>query len=241
MKPIAAFSLFLPVAFAAATATCFADELPPEATPPPVSATASWGAGLSFGDPVGLLLTPAAYSQFWKFRGAFGGTRLETTNGCARAFMIDLSGNTGENIADGGSLRFKGSATFTGTSDGALSVDWEIVADRDAELPEAMVETRIPLGRVAGGFRIDGRAVSIPPSVPSQPHLFRGKVSYIEMLGADGAPWLRIDFPDTAQILVQDNRPWGNPVATVRLFFAQKSVKAGMKYPLSARFSVPGH
>ena len=241
MKPSAAFPLFLSVAFAAATATCFADEVSQEPTSPIVSATASWGAGLSFGDPVSLLLTPAAYSQFWKFRGAFGGTRLETTNGCARTFMIDLSGNTGENIADGGALRFNGRATFTGTSDGALSVDWEIVADRDADLPEAMVETRIPLGRVAGGFRVDDRAVSIPPSVPSQPHLFRGKVSYIEALGADGAPWLRIDFPDTAQILVQDNRPWGNPVATVRLFFAQKSVKAGMKYPLSARFSVPGH
>ena len=241
MKPTAAFPLFLSAAFTVATATCSADEVPQEPTPPIVSATASWGAGLSFGNPVGLLLTPAAYSQYWKFRGAFGGTRLEATNGCARAFMIDLSGNTGENIADGGALRFNGRATFAGTSDGALSVDWEIVADRDADLPEAMVETRIPLGRVAGGFRVDDRAVSIPPSVPSQPHLFRGKVSYIEALGADGAPWLRIDFPDTAQILVQDNRPWGNPVATVRLFFAQKSVKAGMKYPLSARFSVPGH
>ena len=240
MKPTAAFSLLLFTAFAAATATCSADEIPQGATLSPVSATAAWGAGLSLGDPVGLLLTPAAYSQYWKFRGAFGGTRLEAANGCARAFMIDLSGNTGENIADGGALRFHGKATFASTSDGALSVNWEIVADRDADLPEAMVETRIPLGRVAGGFRVDDRAISIPPSVPSQPHLFRGAVSHLEALGADGAPWLRIDFPDTAQILVQDNRPWGNPVATVRLFFAQKSVKSGMKYPLHARFSVPG-
>ncbi len=227
--------------FAAMAAFCHADEPPTGTNPPPVSATASWGAGLSIAQPVGLLFTPAAYSPNWKFRGAFGGTRLATTNGCSRAFMIDLSGNTGENIADGGSLRFNGLATFAGTSDGALSVDWEIVADRDAELPEAMVEAKIPIGRVAGGFRIDDRIVQIPPSVPSQPHLFRGPVSFIEVLDADGAPWLRIDLPDTAKILVQDNRPWGNPVISLRLFFVQKAVEKGVGYPLRARFSVPDH
>ena len=94
--------------FAAMAAFCHADEPPTGTNPPPVSATASWGAGLSIAQPVGLLFTPAAYSPNWKFRGAFGGTRLATTNGCSRAFMIDLSGNTGENIADGGSLRFCG-------------------------------------------------------------------------------------------------------------------------------------
>ena len=201
-----------------------------------VSATSTWGCGLSLGEPAAIVLSPAAYTLAWKFRGASGGARLDDG---ARAFTIDLGANSGENVA-AGALRLDGRANFAATDDGALAADWTVVADRSANLPEVMVESRFALGRVSGGFRVDGRHIAIPSSQPQSPHLFRGSVSNIEMLGADGEPWLRIDFPDTAQILVQDNRAWGNSVATLRLFFAQKSVEAGRSYPLRARFSVPG-
>ena len=229
--------ILLFIAFAATAATCPADAAPPDV--PTVPASSSWGAGLNLGDPVGVLFTPAAYAPNWKFRGASGGARLENETAGSRGFTIDMSGFSGENIA-AGTLRFDGRATFAGTDDGALAVDWQVVPDHDANLPEVMVEARIPLGRVAGGFRVDGEAVPIPDAVPRQPHLFRGAVSRVETLGADGEPWLQIDLPDTAQILVQDNRAWGGTVATLRLFFAQKSVEAGKTYPLRVRFSVPG-
>ena len=203
--------------------------------PDPVVATATWGAGLGLGGPADILFTPAAYTPAWKFRGAKGGARVEG----ARAFSIELSGNTGENIA-AGAVTFKGRAAFAGTDDGALDADWSVVPDRDATLPEVMVETRIPLGRVAGGFLADGRPVPIEPTVPTNAHLFRGSVSRVDLLGAEGRPWLRIDFPSATPILLQDNRAWGGTVATLRMFFAQKSVVAGRTYPVHARFSVPG-
>ena len=201
-----------------------------------VSATSTWGAGLSIAAPASIVFNPAAYSPAWKFHGGAGGARVD---GGARAFTIELAASGGENIAEG-ALRFDGRASFAVTDDGVLDVEWTVVPDRNAELPEVMVESRIPLGRVPGGFRVDGRDIPIEASVPRNPHLFRGAVSRVEPLGADGEPWLRIDLPDTAQILVQDNRAWGSTVATLRLFFAQKSVEAGRSYSVRARISVPG-
>ena len=201
-----------------------------------VPATATWGAGLSIAAPASIVFNPAAYSPAWKFRGAAGGARID---GGARAFTIDLAASNGENVAEG-ALRFDGRASFAMADDGALAVEWTVVPDRDAELPEVMIESRIPLGRVPDGFRVDGRDIPIEASVPQNPHLFRGAVSRVEPLGADGEPWLRVDLPDTAEILVQDNRAWGGSVATLRLFFARKSVEAGRPYSVRARFSVPG-
>ena len=213
-----------------------APEVEPVAT---IDAGAAWGAGLSLGKPADILFSPGAYTSSMKYRAAFGGARLDVAEGVSRAFAIDLSGNGGENIADG-DLQFAGRATFAGTDDGALAVEWNIVPDRSGELAELMVESRIPLGRVSGGFRADGRAIPIPSATPSQPILFQDTVAHVEMLGADGKSWLQIDFPDNAEIIVRDNRAQNLSVATLRLLLARDSVEAGKTYTLRTRFSVPG-
>ncbi|MBP5542972.1 MAG: hypothetical protein ILM98_02765 [Kiritimatiellae bacterium] len=228
-----AFSLVL----AAAIAACLA--IPAQAAAP-VSATPVWGTALSLGAPIETFFRLGAYSPAWKFRGAAGGAHIEGDPSGARAFTIDMSGAGGENIA-AGAARLDGRATFSLTDDGALDCAWQVVPDRDAELNEIMLEARLSLGSVAGGFRADDRIVGIPSSVPDKPHLFRGPVSCVELLGADGAPWLSIEFPDKASILVQDNRPWGNSIATLRLFLAQGPVERGKTYSIRALFRVPGH
>ena len=101
-----------------------------------VSATPTWGAGLSIAAPASIVFNPAAYSAAWKFRGAAGGARVD---GGARAFTIELAASGGENIAEG-ALRFDGRASFAVADDGALDVEWTVVPDRNAELPEVMVE-----------------------------------------------------------------------------------------------------
>ena len=227
------FSLVL----AAAIAACLA--IPAQAAAP-VSATPVWGTALSLGAPIETFFRLGAYSPAWKFRGAAGGAHIEGDPSGARAFTIDMSGAGGENIA-AGAARLDGRATFSLTDDGALDCAWQVVPDRDAELNEIMLEARLSLGSVAGGFRADDRIVGIPPSVPDKPHLFRGPVSCVELLGADGAPWLSIEFPDKACILVQDNRPWGNSIATLRLFLAQGPVEKGKPYSIRALFRIPGH
>ena len=40
-----------------------------------------------------------------------------------------------------------------------------------------MLETRIAIGRVSGGFRVDDTVIPVPESVAGKPHLFRGEVS----------------------------------------------------------------
>ena len=213
-------------------------------TPAPVSAavvaTPSWGAALSLSAPVELNFGVGAYTQAWKRRNAGGGAKIEGDPDGARAFVIDLDNGGGENVASGSALRFDGRAVFRQAADGAVEAEWTAVPDRDAALPEVMVETKIPLSRVAGGFLADGREVAIPDSTPESPHLFRGPVSRLEARGADGKALFAVDFPDTAEILVQDNREWGNPVATLRFFLAEKSVTTGKPCRLRARFSAPG-
>ena len=213
-------------------------------TPAPVSAavvaTPSWGAALSLSAPVELTFLVGAYTQAWKRRNAGGGAKIEGDPDGARAFVIDLDNSGGENVASGSAPRFDGRAVFRQAADGAVEAEWTVAPDRDALLPEVMVETKIPLSRVAGGFLADGREVAIPDSPPESPHLFRGEVSRLEARGADGKALFAADFPDTAEILVQDNREWGNSVATLRFFIARRAVTAGWPYRRRARFSVPG-
>lgn len=40
-----------------------------------------------------------------------------------------------------------------------------------------MLETRIAIGRVSGGFRVDDTVIPVPESVAGKPHLFQGEVS----------------------------------------------------------------
>ena len=206
----------------------------------PLSATPVWGSAVSFSPPVDLLFRLGAYTPAWKFRGAAGGASLDGAASGARSFAIDMSGNTGDNVA-AGALRLDGRATFRATPDGALDAKWVMTPDRDGVLSEAMLETRIAIGRVAGGFLIDDKALPVPESVAAKPHLFRGEVSRLAALGADGVPWMEISFPERQRILVQDNRSWGSSVITLRLFFAERSVQAGAEYPVHAVFRFPGH
>ena len=216
---------------------------PEAAVPPPaapLSATPVWGSAVSFSPPVDLLFRLGAYTPAWKFRGAAGGASLDGDASGARSFAIDMSGNTGDNVA-AGALRLDGRATFRATPDGALDAKWTMTPDRDGAFSEAMLETRIAIGRVAGGFLIDDKALPVPESVAAKPHLFRGEVSRLAALGADGVPWMEISFPERQRILVQDNRSWGSSVITLRLFFAERSVQAGAEYPVHAVFRFPGH
>ena len=215
-----------------------ADSSPPSGEP--VSATPVWGSALSFSPPADLLFRLGAYTPAWKFRGGAGGSRIDGDPDGTRAFSIDMAGKGGENVA-AGALRFDGRATFRATGDGAVEGRWSVVPDRDGDVAEVMLETRFPVGRVAGGFLADGRAVPVPQSVAKQPHLFRGAVSRLAVLGADGNPWMEIEFPETQRVLVQDNRSWGSAVVTLRIFFAENSVKAGVAYPVHAVFRFPGH
>ena len=210
------------------------------ASPATLAAAPVWGAALSFSPPADLMFRMGAYTPAWKFRGGAGGSRIDGDPDGARAFAIDMAGKGGENVA-AGALRFDGRATFRATGDGAVEGRWSVVPDRDGEVAEVMLEARIPVGRVTGGFLVDGRAVAVPPSVAEQPHLFRGPVSRLAVLGADGDPWMEIEFPETQRVLVQDNRSWGSAVVTLRLFFAEKSVKSGVAYPVHAVFRFPGH
>ena len=205
-----------------------------------LTATPVWGSALSFSPPVDLLFRLGAYTPAWKFRGAAGGASLDGDVSGTRSFAIDMSGNTGDNIA-AGALRLDGRATFRASPDGDLDVKWVITPDRDGVLSEAMLETRIAIGRVSGGFLVDDTALPVPESVAGKPHLFRGEVSRLAALGADGVPWMEITFPENQRILVQDNRSWGSSVITLRLFFAEGSVQTGVEYPLHAVFRFPGH
>lgn len=231
MKTNPTFPFFLSAALCmlscAATAT--------EATLAPV-----WGTSLSISDPIDTFFRVGAYTEGWKFRGAAGGARVGGDSSGQRIFSIDMGGSGGANVA-AGALRFDGSATFSETSDGGVRAEWKIVPDRDGFVQEAMAEARIPIRKVAGGFIVDGRHVPIPETTPEKPHLFRGLVSRVEALGQDGSPWLRIDLPESARILIQDNRCWGSSVvATLRLFFVIGKVEAGREYRLSAEFRAPG-
>ena len=86
--------------FASTIATCPAGPMSTGGEPvATIDASAVWGAGFSLGAPADVLFSPAAYTTSLGLRTAFGGTRLECTEGVARAFAIDLSGNGGENIA----------------------------------------------------------------------------------------------------------------------------------------------
>ena len=162
---------------------------PPPAAPTTVAsmpataltATPVWGSALSFSPPVDLLFRLGAYTPAWKFRGAAGGASLDGDASGARSFAIDMSGNTGDNIA-AGALRLDGRATFRASPDGDLDAKWVITPDRDGVLSEAMLETRIAIGRATGGFLLDGKALPVPESVAGKPHLFRGEVSRL----ADG-------------------------------------------------------
>ena len=214
----------------------------PAVSPPDAMLTATpvWGSALSFSPPVDLLFRLGAYTSAWKFRGAAGGASLGGDASGTRSFAIDMSGNAGDNVA-AGALRLDGRATFRATPDGALDAKWTLTPDRDGVLSEAMLETRIAIGRVAGGFFLDGTALPVPESVAAKPHLFRGVVARLAALGADGVPWMEISFPEGQRILVQDNRSWGSSVITLRLFFAERSVKAGVECPVHAVFRFPGH
>ena len=200
-----------------------------------VTATPVWGTALSFSAPTDLFFRLGAYTSAWKFRGAFGGARADG----GRTFAIDMDTNGGDNIAVS-ALRFDGRATFSATADGGVAADWAVVPDRDGELSEVMLEARIPLGRLPNGIRVDGKTISFPESMPEKPHLYRGPASLVETLGPDGKPWFAVELPDSAQILVQDNRSWGSAVATLRLFFVQGKVEVGKTYALRATFRLPG-
>ena len=66
--------------------------------PSPVVATPSWGAALSLSAPVELNFLVGAYTQAWKRRNASGGAKIEGDSDGARAFVIELEANDGENI-----------------------------------------------------------------------------------------------------------------------------------------------
>ena len=226
--------------FASTIATCPAGPMSTGGEPvATIDASAVWGAGFSLGAPADVLFSPAAYTTSLGLRTAFGGTRLECTEGVARAFAIDLSGNGGENIAEG-DVQFAGRAKFAASDDGAIAAEWEIVPDRSGKLAGLAVESRIPIVRLLCGLRADGRDITIPSATPAEPILFQGAVSRVEALGTDGKPWLQLDFPAVAPVLVRDLRTAGASVVSLRLLLTRDSVEAGKTYVQRARISIPG-
>ena len=218
-----------------------ADSAPPAPSLPPIEAAATLGGGVSIADPAGMQFSPGVYSRAWKLHRATGGARIGD-DPAARAFAIELSEHVGENVA-AGAVRFDGRCLLSpGVEDeNALDVAWSIVPDGDAAIAEAAMESRFGLERFPGGFLMDGALVQIPQNPPSDIHLFRGAVSRIDALDADGNPAFSVSFRERTGVLLQDNRGLGGSSATLRFFFAKGGVKAGRTYSIGASFHVPGH
>ena len=137
----------------------------------------------------------------------------------------------------------RGSAAFSEAPGGGVRAEWNAAADSDARVGEFFVSANFPVADFGGGRAVlDGgaRDVALPAGMADEPHLFRGKVSALSLFGRDGAERLAVAFDAPSEILLQDNRKWGNETFTLRLFAGCGStLRAGERAALAATFRTP--
>ena len=136
----------------------------------------------------------------------------------------------------------RGSAAFSETP-GGVRAEWDAAADSDVRVGEFFVAANFPVSDFGGGRAVldDGVPdVALPSGMADEPHLFRGKVSALSLFGRDGAERLAVAFDAPSEILLQDNRKWGNETFTLRLVIRRDAtLRAGERAALAATFRTP--
>ena len=197
-----------------------------------------FGTGLSID---GITFTPHAFNMTWNGFGALGtgkaeavGRSPDSSGPAAMAAAFTLRTGTTDDAPV-----FSGTGSFAETPEGAIRAVWTVVADKAGNFAEAFVGGDIPFSRVGGGTAIlDGRELPLPARRGTTPHLFRGKVSTLELRGPDGATVLRVTFDEPTAILLQDNRHWKTDDLGVRFFFATGSCEAGREYTVKVKLAI---
>ncbi|MBP5544433.1 MAG: hypothetical protein ILM98_10170 [Kiritimatiellae bacterium] len=192
----------------------------------PSPASAMFGGGLSL--PGGATFVPWSFDSNWKPHGASG-----TPGG---AFVIECSPAT-ENAADFG-LVINGNANFRETGDGGVEAVWTVSPSRNGSPRFVGVQCTIPKTDILGGLLADATHIPVGTAIPPSPHIFSNAVRSVAFLGAGGAPWLSLEFPEPQEILVQDNARWGAQNISLRLILAADKIEAGREYSTRVVFRV---
>ncbi len=194
-------------------------------------ASAGFGGGLTISAGKLAAFVPWSFDANWKSHGASGAP----TGG----FVMECNDAPIEN-APGFDLLLSGNADFRETGDGGVEADWKVSASRDGSPRAVCIQCTIPKSDIPGGLLADDTPIAISMEIPSSPHLFSGPVRSFIFLGAGGAPWLALEFPEPQKILVQDNVRWGSQSISLRILFASDKVEAGREYAVRAVFRTPG-
>ena len=186
-----------------------------------------FGGGLSL--PGGATFVPWSFDSNWKPHGASG-----TPSG---AFVIECSPAT-ENAADFG-LVINGNASFRKTGDGGVEAVWTVSSSRNGSPRFVGVQCTIPKTDIPGGLLADSTHIPVGTAIPPSPHIFSNAVRSVAFLGAGGALWLSLEFPEPQEILVQDNARWGAQNISLRLILAADKIEADREYSTRVVFRVP--
>ena len=243
MKNSITLAAILAIGAAAVSATtALAQELPADNAMQ--SATPIFGAGLALPD---MTLTPGLALPGWTFKGSAGGMEADADGW--RTFQMRTGSRDGDPIVNG-RARFIPSGSRSSDSselDGAsrapsapsISAQWRVTPSSDVDLLETFVGGHVPGAVIGGGTAVvDGK--SIPISLDgAKPHLFRGSVSELSLLGRDGAEILRFAFAKPTRLLLQDGAHWGGDQLTIRIFFKEGKISGGTEYAIDAAISAP--
>ncbi len=187
--------------------------------------TPLFGAGLSMPN---FTLMPGTALPGWSFKGSAGGLDADT-NGW-RTFRIRVSQD------DAATLQGKAQFAALCGNDGraSLSAKWRITSPLEANLLETYVGSNIPGTLIGGGKAIvDGKEVPIKLD-GATPHLFRGAVTNLVFVKANGEEILCAVFDKPTRLLLQDGAHWGADHLTLRIFFAEGPLEAGREYAIDS-------
>ncbi len=200
---------------------------PAEETPKPILVSPVYGAGIAL---PGFTFGPSVALPGWSFRGAAGG--LEPDADGWRAFRMRTGGQDGAPVLEG-------RARFAAAPEGAVRGEWRLVPSADANVLETCLSADVPSTAVGGGRAVlDGREIAVPLD-GAKPHLFRGPVTNLSLVGKGGEEVLRIAFDRPTRVLLQDGAHWGAAHLTMRLFFAEGPLEGGREYAVAATFATP--
>ena len=243
MKNTIKLAAILAIGVAAASeTTALAQEL--QADNAMQSATPIFGAGLALPD---ITLLPGLALSGWTFKGSAGGMEADADGW--RVFQMRTGSRDGDPVVNG-RARFTQSGSRSSDSsepDGtlhapsapAISAQWRVTPSSDVDLLETFVGGHIPGAVIGGGTAVvDGK--SIPVFLDgAKPHLFRGSVSELSLVGRNGAEILRLAFAKPTRLLLQDGAHWGSDKLTIRIFFKEGKISSGTEYAIDAAISAP--